>query len=85
MERWFLKIFGGLTFYFVVGFLIIGWWLGPALLGYKGAFEEDMATSALPIFLALWMFCLPVFILIGVSIEMVLELFRMLRERIDLR
>lgn len=78
-------ITGGLAFYVFFGLLIIGWRFVPALLGYEGAYAEDMASSALPVFIALWILCLPIFILIGVSIEMILALVRVVSERTGLR
>ena len=71
MRRWFIRIVGGLT-YILLGLMILFWWLGPALLGYKGGFAADMAAAALPIFVVLWVFLFPFFLLVGYSIDFLL-------------
>lgn len=76
MTNWFTSIIGGLAYYLAFGFLLIIWRVVSGLLGYKGAYIEDMV-----LFVALWMFCLPIFVLIHVSIEMVLELVGIADER----
>ena len=85
MQCRFKRIVGGLTFYLHVGFFVFGWWLGPALLGYDGAFAADMAFSALPVLIVLCVVLLPFFILLGASLEVILELLKFPKERINLR
>ena len=55
--------------YLIIGPAILAPKLGPELLGYEGAFAEDMAWSALPILFVLWVFAFPLFLLFGLAID----------------
>lgn len=85
MEVWFVRIVSGLTFYLVIGFFVLAWWLGPVLLGYDGPFAEDMAISALPLLVLLWLVCFPFFLLLGAAIEVIGTATGLLKNKIDLR
>jgi hypothetical protein len=69
----------------VLGFFVLGWWLGPALLGYDGPFAADMTISALPFLALLWLLCFPFFLLFGAAIEVIGTATGLLKEKIDLR
>jgi len=70
-RRWFMRIVGALT-YILLGIGVLAWWLGPVLLRYEGAFAVDSAVIVL-LFLVLWILVFPFFLLVGYSIEVVLE------------
>lgn len=82
MKNWFNSITGGIAFYFIFGFLLIGWRVAAPLFDYEAGYAADIPLPAL---VALWMLCLPVFILICVSIEMILEFLGIFSERINFR
>ena len=68
----FRRVVAGLTYIFL-GLLIEVWLLGPALLGYRGGLEADMAAAAGLWLTLIWLACFPLFLLVGLAIDGVLR------------